>query len=485
MNQPTHYDMLVIGAGPAGQKAAIQAAKLGRRVAIVEREREVGGACVHRGTIPSKALQERALLLSRLKRTGGAFDLRLGEQLRVECMTARIDTVIKSHVVVMTEQLRRNEVERIHGRARFRGERLLEILAVSGGRQLVTADVILIATGSRPRVPPGILVDHENVMDSDSVLAMTYLPRSLTVLGGGVIACEYASMFAVLGVRVTMIERARRPLEFLDGEITARFVRSFERAGGRYLGGRKYREVCWDGVSKVVTTLDGDGETETVESEKLLVALGRVPDIEGLDVAAAGIRVEEGKALEVDAFCRTAVPHIYAVGDVNGPPALASFAMDEGRRAVRHSLGLAATHRPELTPIGIYSIPEIASVGLTEHQAVERSGEVLVGRARFDEVARGQISGIQDGLLTLVSERGSGKLLGAHIVGEGATEMIHLAQMALLMGADYRVFVDNIFNFPTLAEAYRVAALDIENRASAPRRVRARTAAHPAPLVHV
>ena len=452
------FDVLVIGSGPAGQKAAIQARKAGRRVAIVEQERGAGGMCVQRGTIPSKTLRETALSLSRLRRGAEMLDFKLRPDLEVSSLMTRLDEVVKANIAYIGRQLERNGIHRLHGRARFVSDHVLEVLAVDGSKTRVSADVIMIAAGSRPRTPPEIPVDHENILDSDSILSMLYLPQSLTVLGGGVIACEYASIFAHLGVRVTMIDRTPRPLAFMDGELVSKFVEAFEKNGGRYLGGQTIGSVEWDGISKVTTRL---GNGESVESDKMLVALGRVAAVGSLELAAAGLAPTARGLLAVDEHCRTAVPHIYAIGDVIGPPSLAATAMEQGRRAARHALGLGPGASGETIPIGIYTIPEMASVGLGAEEAEKRMPGAIVGRARFDEVARGQISGIQDGLLKLVTDPRGEKLLGVHIVGEGATELIHVGQMAMLGGGNVDTFVENIFNFPTLAEAYRVAALDV------------------------
>jgi NAD(P) transhydrogenase len=452
------FDVLVIGSGPAGQKAAIQAVKAGRSVAIIEQERGVGGMCVHRGTIPSKTLRESALQISRLKSSAALLEFTLRPDLEVASLMTRLDEVVKAHVSYMGQQMERNGIHRFHGRARFVSDRLVDVMGVDGRVRRLSGQTIFIATGSCPRTPPDIPVDHENILDSDSILSMLYLPGSLTVLGGGVIASEYASIFAHLGVQVTMIDRTDRPLKFMDGELVAKFVRGFERHGGRYLGSQTIASVVWDGISKVVTRL---ASGEVVESDKMLVALGRAASIEGLDLKAAGLAPTPRGLLEVDAHCRTVVAHIYAVGDVIGPPSLASTAMEQGRRAARHGLGLPPGGANETIPIGIYTIPEMSSVGIGEEEAQKRHGGFIVGRARFEEVARGQISGIQDGLLKMVSDPTGKKLLGVHIVGEGATELIHVGQMALLAGSDVDTFVENIFNFPTLAEAYRVAAFDI------------------------
>lgn len=452
------YDILVIGSGPAGQKAAIQGAKAGKRVAIIEREQGVGGACVYRGTIPSKTLRESAVQVEHLKRSAAVLDFQLRQDLSVASLMHRLDAVRRSHGRYMLDQLTRNGVMLFHGRARFASDRVMEMVTVDGARQLFSAEHVILATGSRPRTPPGIPIDHEHILDSDSILSMIYLPGSLTVLGGGVVAAEYASIFLGLGVQVTMIDKAERPLQFLDAELVKKFVDSFERHGGRYLGGQNVKQVSWDGASKVITMLQNG---DTIASDKMLVALGRQPNLDDLNLAAAGLAATEKGAIHVNGYCQTAVPHIYAVGDVIGPPALASCAMEQGRRAVAHALALPVSDSMDTIPLGIYTIPELASVGLDENEAGRRYHGVLVGRARYDEIARGQISGVCDGLLKLVADPTGERLLGVQIVGDGATELIHLGQMAIRNGASVDVLVDSIFNFPTFAEAYRVAALDI------------------------
>ncbi|MBC8133943.1 MAG: Si-specific NAD(P)(+) transhydrogenase [Deltaproteobacteria bacterium] len=451
-------DFLVLGSGPAGQKAAVAAVKAGRHVVMIEQERGVGGACVHRGTIPSKTLRESALQISRLQRNASLLQAEPRSGMEVAALMTRLDEVVGAHVAYMGRQIDRNGIERQHGRAHFISDHVVEMLSVDGKRTRFKADAIFIATGSRPRNPPEIAIDHENILDSDSVLSMLYLPASLTVLGGGVIASEYASIFAALGVKVTMIDKADRPLKFMDAELVGKFVEAFGRADGTYLGAETIADVRFDGGSQVLATL---ASGKVIASDKMLVALGRAANIEDLNLAAAGLAPTARGLLAVDGSCRTAVPHIYAVGDVIGPPSLAATAMEQGRRAATAALGLPPGQPAEMIPIGIYTIPEMASVGLGEDEATRRCGGFLAGRARFDEVARGQISGITDGLLKLIADPTGQKLLGVHIVGDGATELVHVGQMALLAGMDVEAFVENIFNFPTLAEAYRVAALDL------------------------
>jgi NAD(P) transhydrogenase len=453
------YDLIVIGSGPAGQKAAIQAAKAGATVLVVECEPHVGGACVHHGTVPSKALRETALSLSSFqRRSGSVFEVNVRDDLQVSSLMLRLDAVIRAHQKYISDQLRRNGIDVWRGKARFAAPTTVEVGEIGGARKSAEAKNVVIATGSIPRTPPGIPIDHENILDSDSILSMRYLPASLAVLGGGVIASEYASIFAALGVAVIMIDQSSRPLGFFDPELTSRFVRHLESCGGRFRGDSRVAKVAWDGVSKVETEL---GTGEIVRTEKLLCALGRVANLEGLDVEAIGLTRTARGLIEVDAHCQTGVKHVYAVGDVIGPPSLAATAMEQGRRAARHALGLPLPSAPEMVPLGIYTIPEMASVGLSEEEAIAAHGSAMVGRARFEELARGQIAAIEDGLLKLVADPTGRRLLGVQIVGEGATELVHVGQMALLAEFEVESFVDNIFNFPTLAEAYRVAALDV------------------------
>jgi NAD(P) transhydrogenase len=446
----------------------VHAARCGRRVLMIEREASVGGACVSRGTIPSKTLRETALALTGFKRKSGEVCVMdLGEDVQVASLMTRLEQVVSAHQRYMGAQLARDGVALWHGRARFIDARTVEVGGIDGSKRQVSAAIIVIASGSRPRSPREIPVDHTHILDSDSILSMTYLPRSLTVLGAGVIACEYASIFAALGTTVTMIDKGDRPLSFLDRELTTRFVEAFSATGARFLGKRSTATVEWNGLDAVVTTLQ-DGEE--VRSEKLLCALGRVANLEHLDIAKAGLAATDRGLIKVDEQLRTSVAHIYAVGDVIGPPSLASSSMDQGRRAMCHALGQDPGVPTELIPVGIYSIPEMSQVGLTAEQASERFGGCLVGRAPFAELARGQIAAIQDGLLKLVADSEGRKLLGVQVVGEGAAELVGIGQLALISGLEIDVFIGNAFNFPTLAEGYRVAALDIAYQRQAPRR---------------
>ena len=454
-NQAFH--VLVSGSGPAGQKAAIQAAKAGRRVAVIERDRQVGGACVHTGTIPSKSLREHALR-QRIRRD----DL---STLPMKSLLDGVSETIAAHDTYMAAQLERNAITLLRGRASFVGKAAagepheLFLRRIDGSKAAVRAPIVVIATGSRPRTPPNLPVDHEHVLDSDSILSLAYLPRSLLVLGGGVIASEYASMFAALGCQVTQADQYERPLGFLDAELTSFYVDELRRAGGTYVPKADALSIKWDGVSQARTEFK-DGRV--MLSDKVLVALGRIANVDGLNLEAAGISLTNRGHIQVDDQLRTTAPGVFAAGDVIGPPALASVSMEQGRRAACHALGLLVPSDPvSRLPSGVYTIPEIATVGLDENEARRHFGGCVVGRARFEEIARGQINGCQRGLLKLIADPGGRRVVGVQIAGDSATELVHIGQLGLAAELDVDAYVDNVFNFPTMAEAYRIAAFDI------------------------
>lgn len=454
------FDFVVIGSGPAGQKAAVCAAKAGKRVLVIEREREVGGACVHHGTIPSKTLRETVMALRGLSRRSGAD---VPPPAEISALVTRLEDVVTGHEAYIAFQLRRNDVAIVRGHATFVTPNEIEIRSPNGERRRVRGEYIVLAVGSRPREPKGVPVDHERILDSDSILSMTYLPRTLAVLGGGVVASEYASIFAALGVKVTVIDTNARPMAFLDPELTTAYRKQLESLGGEYLAERRIGEVRHHGVAQCEVVLE-DGHTVIVD--KVLSALGRVANVEGLGLDVAGVTLTSRGLVAVDGSCRTNVKHIYAVGDVGGPPSLASSAMEQGRRAVRHALGLESPTSPEasgLLPFCAYTIPEIASVGLSEAEVMAKHGSALVGRAPYSELARAHIAALDDGMIKLVAEPGTKRLLGVQIVGECASELVHVGQMAILAGFTVDTFIEATFNFPTLAEGYRVAALDIVN----------------------
>lgn len=467
------YDLVVIGGGPAGQKAAVQGAKAGARVLLIERGKSAGGACVRYGTIPSKTLRETALSLGKFRKlTAHVIDVEMPSHLQVSSLMERKEQVVGAHERYMQAQLSRNGIELQQGVARFISPERVEVTLLDGSKRSVSGRYFVIAAGSSPRTPDNVPVDHEHILDSDSLLSLSYLPESLVVLGAGVIACEYASIFAALGVKVTIVDKGERPLSFMDQELVEHFLKELRQAGGDFLGRQNLERVAYDGLSTVETYLGGG---EVLRSEKLFCALGRVAPVAGLGLDAAGVKVTSRGLVEVDAHLRTSAPRIYAAGDVIGPPALASTSMEQGRRAACHALGLELGKQGELAPAGIYTIPELGSVGLTEQQVRERHGDVLVGRAKFEEIARGQISAAENGLLKLVVHPETGVVLGAHAAGESATELVHIGQMAIIAGASFETFIDTVFNFPTFAEAYRVAAFDLLKQQRA--RARARPAA--------
>lgn len=463
--QSFDVDFIVIGSGPAGQKAAICAAKAGKKVIVVERDRAVGGACVHHGTIPSKTLRETVVALRGLaRRSAGAFATQCTEDVEVAALMTRLSDVVRVHEDYIEAQLRRNGIEIVRGQARFVGSHDIEIRSVGNKRRLVRGKFIVLAVGSRPREPQGVPVDHEHILDSDSILSMTYLPRSLVVLGGGVVASEYASIFAALGVKVTVVDTAPRPMAFLDPELTNAYLAQLTSFGGKYLGGQRIEEVRYDGHALCHVRL---ASGVVVEGERVLSALGRVANVEGLQLDAAGVLLGPRSLIVVDENCRTNIPHIYAIGDVAGPPSLASSAMEQGRRAACHALGEPLPkvgNGAAALPFCAYTIPEIASVGLSEEEAIKKLGGAVVGRAPYSELARAHIAALDDGMIKLIADSTGRRLVGVQIVGDGASELVHVGQMAIAAGFDVDALVETTFNFPTLAEGYRVAALDVVKR---------------------
>ncbi|MBV1879434.1 MAG: Si-specific NAD(P)(+) transhydrogenase [Pseudomonadales bacterium] len=449
-------DFLIIGSGPAGQKAAVQGAKAGLNVVLVESEPQVGGMCVHKGTIPSKALRESARRYQSAHRI-----FKTDTPTELAPLMKNVNRVVDAHDAYISAQLKRNNIQCIRGKAKFLSPHQVEITHPGRGITVVTARFIFIATGSRPRHPPDIEIDHEYVLDSDSILSMNYLPQSMIVLGGGVIACEYASVFLSLGTEVTLVDRFELPLGFLDQDLAENFVAEFESKGGTFVGRQNVRSAKFDGVAAVRLDLQ-DGTS--LQSEKLLVAQGRISAVNGLGIQSTGVNITDLKLIEVNQYCQTNIPHIYAVGDVIGPPSLASSSMEQGRRAACHAIGDEKSALDEAIPIGIFAIPELASVGLTEAAAIAKHGRVLIGYAKFKEVARGLIAGSSEGMLKMIADDSGEYILGVHIVGEGAAELIHLGQMAILNRTQVEMFVEQVFNFPTLAEAYRVAALQIRGQ---------------------
>jgi len=455
------YDMLVIGSGPAGQKAAIQAAKLRKRVAIIEKE-QVGGVSAHTGTLPSKTLKDAIYHLHGFKlRAFTNVSVSLKKSFTMSDLMARKDHVIKNELAIVTNQLERNDVEIIHGTASFVDPHTIRVATPQGHEEQLSADFIVIATGSRPRREPGIPFNSATVRDSDSILVTETMPKTMAVLGGGVIGCEYATMFAAFGVKVTLIDRRQELLRFVDQEVIQALIYQMRTNGVNVKLNEEIGEIKLDDRNRVVTGLKSN---KTVVTDVLLFSMGRVSNTDELNLGAIGIVTDKTGLIKVNEFYQTDIPHIYAAGDVIGFPGLASTSMEQGRLATCHAFKVTQSTLPKVMPYGIYTIPEISTVGKSEEELTKANVPYEVGRAFYKEIARGQIFGDLDGLLKLIFHRDTLELLGVHIIGEGATELIHIGQAVLTYGGKVDFFVHNVFNYPTLAECYRTAALDGINR---------------------
>jgi len=454
------YDLVCIGSGPAGQRAAVQAAKLGKRAAIVECRQVVGGACLQTGTIPSKTFRE-AVVQAGFGPADGAARPRPPRP-TAERLLERVRHVLTREAEVMERQLRRNEVAVHWGEARFVDPHTLELTGPEGSAR-ITADFVLIAVGTRPTAPKGVAVDDETVMTSDGVVALRRLPKTLAVVGAGVIGIEYASMFAAIGVEVTLVDQRNRPLEFLDGEIVDELIHQMRNANVVFRGGESVEriEVSDGPVRKVAIHLESG---KRIVSEMVLFSVGRTGDTERLDLPAAGLAADERGRLKVDEQFRTSVPHILAAGDVIGYPSLAATSSRQGRLAALHAFGAGTVELTALFPIGIYSIPEISMIGSTEQELTAGRVPYEVGIARYREIARGQILGDDSGLFKMLFHRQTRRLLGVHIIGTGATELLHIGQAVMTLDGGLDYFLHAVFNYPTLAECYKVAALDASNK---------------------
>jgi NAD(P) transhydrogenase len=452
------FDLICLGSGPAGQKAAIQASKAGFRAAVIEREPQVGGSCLLSGTIPSKALREQALRYRRMRGSASSLAVELSGDAPLSALLEGVDSVIAAQDRYLQAQLARNRVELYRGRGSLLDAGRVEVLRLDAGRTVLHAPRILLATGSRPRHVPAIEVDHEHILDSDSILSLPYLPRTLIVLGSGVIACEYASIFAALGCAVTLVDKAPEPLGFLDAPLREGFLTAFRSMGGTYRAGAEVQGARFDGFSQVEVSLAGG---TVLTAEIVFAAFGRVANLDGIGLDRVKLAVSSRGHIQVDERFETGIPGIFAAGDAIGPPALACAAADQGRRAALAAFGLQPPPATSLVPTGVYTIPEIACVGLSQAQAAAKKLEVIVGRADFGEVARAHIAGEASGFLSLICERCSARVLGVQALGEGATDLVHLGQAAISAGETAEFFVEQIFNFPTMTEAYRIAAFDV------------------------
>ena len=458
------FDLVSIGSGPAGQRAAVQAAKLGHRAAVIERGRSVGGVCVDTGTIPSKTLREAVLTFSGLAGKGDRLPwAKLEARPTCQQLFSGVDTVITREIEVVENQLRRNDVTMISGEASFKDPHTLTIRAPNGGWRTVTAEHILIAVGTRPSCPPGIEADGEIILTTDDMVRLKTLPRTLAVVGAGVIGIEYTSIFSALGVAVTLVERRDRPLEFLDREIVDELFHQMRARNVTLRFGEAVESIAIsEGPPRRAVLLLESGKR--LVTDMVLFSAGRLAATEALNLAAAGLEVDERGRLRVDDHFRTTVPHIFAAGDVIGYPSLAATSSEQGRLAACAAFGVEAGPMAPHFPIGIYAIPEISMVGAPEHELTQERIPYESGIARYREIARGQILGDHAGMFKMLFHRGDHRLLGIHCIGTGATELVHVGQAVLGLGGGLDYFLRTVFNYPTLAECYKVAALDASNK---------------------
>ena len=455
------HDLIVIGSGPAGQRAAIQAAKAGKRVALLEKKEVVGGACVNTGTIPSKTIREAVLHLSGfLYQSVYGVNYRVKEKITMADLAFRVQHVIKTEIDVTQAQLSRNNIEMFFGTASFVDPKTVRVEG-SRGHQILSADVIVVAVGTKPSFSPKVPINGCNIVNSDQVLQMPEVPKTLIVVGGGVIGVEYACMFAILGCRVILIEKRPRLLEFADQEMV--------EALSYHLRDSRVTMRLNEEVSSVEAPADGQvvanlESKKKISADALLYAVGRQGNIENLNLEAAGIEADSRGRVKVNQFYQTNQPHIYAVGDLIGFPSLASVSMEQGRMAVAHAFGMHIESNPANYPYGIYTIPEISFIGKTEEQLTDEDAPYEVGVAYYREIARGQIRGDTTGRLKIIFHRETREILGVHIIGEGASELLHIGQAVMILGGKIDYFVNTVFNYPTLAECYKAAAFNGVNK---------------------
>ena len=460
-----HYDLLVIGTGPAGQKAAVQAAKLGKKVGIIERKEMVGGVCIHTGTIPSKSLREAVLYLSgfRQRNLYGA-GYRVKAHITIEDLAFRANHVIANEIDIVKNQMARNRVDMLYGMASFVDPHRLRIHQATEEVDH-TADFIVIAVGTEPARPAEIPFDDESIIDTDGILRLKRIPDSLTIVGGGVIGTEYASILAAMGIPVTLIDKRPRLLEFVDEEIIRALQAQMKDIGVTLYHDEEVLTIAKEDDHQINVCLK---HAKPIQTSTLMYAIGREGATKDLNLESIGLTPDQRGRLYVNAHFQTAIPHIYAAGDVIGFPALASTSMQQGRHASCHAFGISDRTDTDLLPYGIYAIPEISMVGKNEEQLSREDVPYGVGIARYREIARGQLIGDETGMLKLLFHRQTHELLGVHAIGEGATELIHIGQVVMAYSGKIDYFIDTVFNYPTLAECYKVAALDGINRLPRP-----------------
>ena len=455
------YDLLVIGCGPAGQRAAVQAAKLKKRTAIIDKHEVIGGVCVSTGAVPTNSFRETVMFLSGYRQRhlyGSGYQVK--SDIEIGDLTFRSERLKQIEVEVLKNQLSRNGVELIQGHARFLDAHTMEVSPPGGAPFMKSAEKIIIAVGARPVHPPKIEFDGKHIFDSDSMLRVKELPRSLAVVGGGVLGTVFGSIFAALGVHVTIIDKLKRPLGFLDDDVIETLHYQLRGAGVTLRFGEEVSGCRVDGGHATVQIKGG----KEVAADCALFTVGRQSATDDLGLEKIGIEPTSRGKVTVNEAQQTKAPHIYAAGDVTGFPGLASTAAQQGRRSVAHAFGAAVEGGEQFCPYGLYCIPEISCIGLTEKEAAKGDAPCEVGLARYREITRGHLLGDENGLLKLVFDRQSGKILGVHIIGEEAAELVHIGQTAMAFGADLNYFANAVFNYPTLAECYKVAALDGLNR---------------------
>ncbi|MBA1349114.1 Si-specific NAD(P)(+) transhydrogenase [Rhizobium sp. WYCCWR 11146] len=457
------YDLVVVGSGPAGRRGAIQAAKLGKKVLVIEQGKRVGGVSVHTGTIPSKTLRETALNLSGWRERGFyGRSYRVKEEISADDLRRRLLITLNHEVEVLEHQFARNRVQHIRGKASFIDASTLQVIKDDGETTQVTAASVLLAVGTKPFRPDYMPFDGKTVLDSDELLDIQDLPRSMVVIGAGVIGIEYATIFSALDTAVTVIDPKTTMLDFIDKEIIEDFTYQLRDRNMKLLLGQKADKVERLENGKVELTLDSGRRLTT---DMVLFAAGRMGATDALNLQAIGLEADSRGRLKVNPETfQTSVANIYAAGDVVGFPSLASTSMEQGRIAARVAVGAVAKEPPKYFPYGIYAVPEISTCGLTEEEMKERGIPYECGIARFRETSRGHIMGLDTGLLKLIFSLKTRRLLGVHIVGEGATELVHIGQAVLNLKGTVEYFVENTFNYPTLAEAYKIAGLDAWNR---------------------
>lgn len=460
--QPSQeYDLIVIGSGPAGQKAALAAAKHRCRVAIIEQRQTIGGVCLHTGTIPSKTLREAVLYFTGygLHSVYGA-SYRPKSHITHEDLTFRVQHVIRHELEVILDQMQRNGIDVHYGTAHFASPHVVQVTYGHTVTDL-TGKKIVIAVGTTPACPAHIPFTPGRIIDSDGILELQTIPRTMVVVGAGIIGCEYGSIFATLGVEVTLVDSRDRLMEFVDREIVEALTYHMRRENITLRLGEAVTGVHIDERDRVVTELESG---KRIVADTLLFCIGRQGATAGLHLEAAGLQADQRGRLQVNAHYQTAVDHIYAAGDVIGFPSLAATSMEQGRLAACHAMGLACESFSQLSPIGIYTIPEISMVGETEESLTKSHVPYELGLARYSEIARGQLIGDEHGMLKLLFHRDTLQLLGVHAIGEGAAELIHIGQAVMAYGGTVEYFVDTVFNYPTLAEAYKIAAFDGLNK---------------------